>query len=525
MSTAARSTVKPEEVRTAVAKLAGLEAAEVPVRETHISWVFLAGERAYKLKKPLALPFLDYATPARRRKMCTEEVRLNRRLAPSIYLGVCALVRAPDGLKLAPEGEPGAVEHVVQMRRFDERRTLAALLDRGELRREVLEEVGRLLARFHASCRPARSGTYGPRAVAHEVRRNLEELAAVTELRAEDTMIKSLELFTAAFIAAHTETLQARADRKRRREVHGDLRAEHVVVEREVSIVDCVEFDPELRTLDVADDLAFLVMDLAALGGDRYIGALVTAYREAGGDCGDDRLLAFFAVHRALVRAKVLLVRAAQHPPRSAAHGHASAQARDLLGLAKRFAWRARLPLVIVVCGVPGSGKSHLAAALAGESGLRRLSSDVIRKRLAGLPPTSRARAANYTTAASRATYSELGRQAAAEVACGGGALVDATFRHREDRAAFAAAFDAAAPLLFAECTAPPEVLTARAIERERDPLRVSDATLAVVLREQHAWAPLDDIAPTARITLETDRPVREILEELVARLDERVTD
>ena len=265
----------------------------------------------------------------------------------------------------------------------------------------------------------------------------------------------------------------------------------------EVSIVDCVEFDPELRTLDVADDLAFLVMDLAALGGDRYIGALVTAYREAGGDCGDDRLLAFFAVHRALVRAKVLLVRAAQHPPRSAAHGHASAQARDLLGLAKRFAWRARLPLVIVVCGVPGSGKSHLAAALAGESGLRRLSSDVIRKRLAGLPPTSRAPAANYTTAASRATYAELGRQAAAEVACSGGALVDATFRHREDRAAFAAAFDAAAPLLFAECTAPPDVLTARAIERERDPLRVSDATLAVVLREQHAWAPLDDVAPT----------------------------
>jgi aminoglycoside phosphotransferase family enzyme/predicted kinase len=523
VTSAARSTVQPDEVRAAVAKLASLPAAAVSVRETHISWVFLAGDRAYKLKKALALPFVDYTTAARRRRMCSEEVRLNRRVAPAMYLGVRALVRTQDGLELAPESDPRAVEHIVEMRRFDEQRTLAAMLDRGELRHEVLEEVGRTLAAFHASCLPAPSGRYGARAVAHEVRRNIDELLLVTELLAERALIKSLSRFTDAFIGAQSGTLQARADRGCTREVHGDLRAEHVVLEHGVSIVDCVEFDAELRTLDVADDLAFLVMDMAALGGERYVSDLVTAYRRAGGDCGGDPLLAFFSVHRALVRAKVLKVRAAQLPPGSSAHGHASARARDLLTLAKRLAWRARLPLVIVLCGVPASGKSHLAAALAAESGLRRLSSDVVRKRLAGLAPTSRAAPADYNVEASHATYAELGRLSAAEVARNGGALVDATFRHRDDRDAFAASFAGAAPLLFAECTAPPNVLAERAIERERDPLRASDATLRVVLREQSAWEPLDEVAANARLELDTDRPAQAILEDLVAALDERL--
>ena len=135
-------------------------------------------------------------------------------------------------------------------------------------------------------------------------------------------------------------------------------------------IVDCVEFDPGLRELDVADDLAFLVFDLAALGGERLGEVLVDAYRDAGGDPGSDALIAFYAAYRALVRAKIALVRGAQLPGTSAEHGQQSAHARDLISLAERFAWRARRPLIIVVCGVPASGKSHLAHALAERSGL-----------------------------------------------------------------------------------------------------------------------------------------------------------
>ena len=139
--------------------------------------------------------------------------------------------------------------------------------------------------------------------------------------------------------------------------------------------MDCIEFDPALRELDVADDLAFLVMDLVARGGEQFARTLVRAYRDAGGDPGHDHLIAFFAAYRALVRAKVSMLRAAQHPASSSEHGRESAAARNLLALAEQFAWRARLPLVIVICGLPAAGKTHLAGTLAEISRLPHLSS------------------------------------------------------------------------------------------------------------------------------------------------------
>ena len=511
----------PEELRAALARLTS---EPVEVRETHISWVFLAGERAYKCKKPLVLPFLDYGSAESRLQMCIEEVRLNRRLAPDIYLGVRAIVGTDDGLDLGDADDPDAIDYVVEMRRYDEQRTLAAALDRGELRRDDVLQVARTLAEFHARSEPVRGRERGARGIERQVDRNIEELLGVAALRGERAQIRTLARFMTAFLAARRRLLDARAARGRTRECHGDLRAEHVVLGPPVRVVDCVEFDPELRTLDVADDLAFLIMDLTVLGGERFAAQLLEGYRAAGGDPGDDPLVAFFAVHRALVRAKVLLVRADQHPAGSAAHGYASARARELLAVADRFAWRARLPLVLVLCGVPASGKSHLAAALAARSGLPRLSSDLVRKRLAGIRPTETASHEHYSAEFSRATYAELGRLAAGEVAQVGGALVDATFRHRADRDAFAEAFGGAAPLQYARCTAPAPVLAKRAVGRERDPARVSDASVDVVLRERWTWEPLDEVAPERDLALRTDRHTTRILADLLALLDERLS-
>jgi uncharacterized protein len=496
----------------------------VEVRETHISWVFLADERAYKLKKPLVLPFVDYRTAARRRIMCSEEVRLNRRLAPDVYLGVRAIVPDQAGLKLSLEDDPCAIDYVVEMRRYDEQRTLAATLRRGELRRADVTRLARTLAGFHERSEPAAGGEHGARAIELEVARNLEELLELAEFRAERQRIHSLSRFMAAFAGARAETLETRAAAGMTRECHGDLRAEHVVLDDRLSVVDCVEFDPALRTLDVADDLAFLVMDLTALGGQHFARQLIVDYRGAGGDCGEDSLLAFFAVHRALVRAKVLLLRAGQYPRASAAYGHAGAMARDLLSLAEQFAWRARLPLAIIVCGVPASGKSHLATALALQARLPHISSDLLRKGLAGIAPTARASRERYRSQFSRAVYSELGRRARAEVAQRRGAVIDATFRHREDRDAFAAGFVAAAPMLFVECVAPAEVLARRAAARDQDPSRVSDATLEIVLREHTSWEPLEEIPAQHHVALRSDRPVERMIADLMALLDERLT-
>ena len=499
--------------------------AAVEVRETHISWVFLAGQLVYKLKKPLVLDFLDYGSPARRREMCREEVRLNRRLAPDLYLGVRGVVPTADGVRLTDEDDPRAVDYVVEMRRYDETQTVAAKLDRGELRGRDVVRLGRLLVRFHEDAPRATPDRAPVLAAERRFERNLRELLVNVEQRGEIERVQSLERFAHAFVTAHAHTFVARASRGHVREGHGDLRAEHVLLGDHIRIVDCAEFDLGLRELDVADDLAFLVFDLAVRGGERFGELLVQAYRDGGGDPGPDPLIAFYASYRALVRAKVALVRGAQVPGTSAEHGQGSAHARDLIAVAERFAWRARRPLVIVVCGVPASGKSHLAHALAELSGLAHLSSDAIRKRLVGLAPTERAPRESYSSEWNARTYAELGNHARHELAANGGAIVDATFRHEPDRHAFVAALGGTAPIVFIECCAPAAVLVRRAAHREHDRRRISDAGLDIVLRERSSWEPLDEVPPSAQLTVRTDRSTERITGDVLALLDRRLIE
>lgn len=497
----------------------------VEVRETHISWIFLAGDLTYKLKKPLSLPFVDYSTPERRRFMCEEEVRLNRPLAPEIYLGVRGVLLTNAGVELTGPDDPRALDYVVEMRRFAERDTLAATLDRGELTQEQVHAVGSTLARFHAQASAVTDLESPVLAVERQFDRNLQELLACVEQRDEIGRAQALERFAHAFVSRHAQMFRVRATRGHVRQGHGDLRAEHVLLGATVQIVDCVEFDRTLRELDVADDLAFLVFDLAARGGQRFADVLVRSYREAGGDPGGDALIAFYAAYRALVRAKVALVRASQLPRGSADHGHQSAAARELIAIAERFVWEARAPLIIAVCGLPASGKSHLAAALAERSGLPHLSSDVTRKRLAGIRATQRAPTESYAAAWNARTYSDLAQQSSLAVWERGGAIVDATFRHRSDRQAFTAALDASAPVLFIECQAPRAVLTQRARCRDDDPARVSDADVEVVARQLESWEPLDEVRASDHVVLRTDRAVDRVIADAVALLDQRLLD
>lgn len=496
---------------------------EVLVRESHISWVFLAGDRAYKLKKPVVLPFLDYGTPERRRQMCHEEVRLNRAMAGDVYLGVRAVAAGADGFELAAEDDPRALDYLVEMRRFDERETLASRLRRGEVGAADIASIAATLADFHEHAPRVRLPGIPSLAVRRRLDENFHELLEAVEQRAELTRIFALQRFTRAFVLAHASLLDTRAFRGFTREVHGDLRAAHVLLQERVQVVDCVEFNRGLRELDVSEDLAFLVMDLAAHGAERYARALLDAYREAGGDPGQDRLVAFYALNRALVRAKVELAGAAQQMPHSAAQGRHSAAARELLALAERFAWQARLPLAIVICGVPATGKSELAKALAASSGLAHLSSDVTRKHLAGIEPHARGDQELYSRRFSALTYAELGTRAAAQVRAHGGVLVDATFRRRADRDAFAAAFGNAGPLLYVECTAPASVLAERAQARETEPHTVSDASVEVVRVEAERWQTLEEVDGESHITLRTDRSIQSILDDLLALLDGRI--
>jgi aminoglycoside phosphotransferase family enzyme/predicted kinase len=489
----------------------------VEVVESHVSWVFLAGERAYKLRKPVVFPFLDYGSAERRRHMCEEEVRLGRRLAPHVYIGVRPLVETAEGWALGEPGSEGA-EHVVEMRRFDERRTLAALIREHASNEEMMSAVARRVAAFHDAAEPAPPGSFDPEAVAATVSENFSTLLPYAPLLGRRAL-GAAHRFAVAFIHAHDGLLERRTEDGFVRDCHGDLRAEHVILEDDgVEVFDPVEFDPALREIDVSADLAFLLMDLIDAGTEALAQVLVDEYEAAGGDHGGRPLLFFYAAYRAWVRAKVACVRAGELPPGSARTEPLS-EARRFAELARRLAWRARRPLVIVVCGASATGKTHLAQAICALSGLPHLSSDVVRKQSVGLAPQERAPVEQYSEEASLSTYRELGARAAAHATSG--AIVDATFRRRSHRAAFGEAFDG--PALFVECRAPATVVAERAASREADPGRVSDATPAIAAAQLAEFDPLDEVAPERHLGLRTDRPRDDVLAELEAALDARL--
>jgi uncharacterized protein len=480
----------------------GGESAPAEVLETHISYVFLTPGRAYKLKKAIVLPFVDYGTRERRRDMCLEEVRLNRRLAPSTYLGVRAVVPAGGGFALADGGDARAVEHVVEMVRFKAAHTLDARVASGSATRADVERVAARIAAFHAGLPPAEGGAEAVAAVRAAAG---ETFSTLRSLGAPERAVRAGSRFSETFLAARGGDLVRRAEAGLVREGHGDLRAEHVILDGAVQVVDCVEFDPALRTVDVGADLSFLYMDLERLGSADLAGALLRAYRAAGGDPGDVGLVAFHAAQRAWVRAKVALIQRRR------------GEADVLLALGRRLAWRARGPLLLVVCGLSGSGKTTLAAELGTLSGLPVLSSDVVRKRLAGLDPEQRARPEHYGEEFSRRTYDELGRLAARRLEAGRGVVVDATFRRAAERALFLARLPAIQPL-FVECTAPDELRVGRLEERAPARSGGSDATPEVAAGQR--FEPLAEAAPGRHLVLRTERPPAELADEVESWLD-----
>jgi aminoglycoside phosphotransferase family enzyme/predicted kinase len=518
---AIRVETTPEQIAAAMSQPGFYDPAPpgVDVRETHISWVFLAGERAFKLRKAVVFPFLDYGTAERRLEMCEAELRLGRRLAPDLYLGLRGVVVRAGGFALTDPGAEDAVEHVVEMRRFDEARTLAALLERDEVGDADVRALARRIAEFHAASPPAPPGSFGAPEVAATVSENFTTLLAFADAIG-DPRLAAAHRFAVAFLHGHHAELAARSVCGHVREGHGDLRAEHVILEEgRVEVFDPVEFDADLRQIDVGADLAFLVMELAEAGRADLGRVLVDEYRTAGGDDGGDALLGFYAVYRAWVRAKVACLRAGELPEGEARLRELD-HARALAELGDRLSWRARHPLVLVVCGPPASGKTVLAEALSAASGLPHLSSDIVRKRLAGLDPEERAPLETYSETASLRTYTELGAAAAAA----GGAVVDATFRRRAHRAAFRDGYGEVVPEpVYVECRAPAAVIAERARRRERDPRSTSDATADLATGQLAGLEPLDEVAAHLHVAVRTDQPLAEVVDEVEAALDARL--
>ncbi len=446
--------------------------------ETHISWVLLGAGTAWKIKKPVRLPFVDYGTLEQRRHFCDEELRLNRRLAPSIYQGVARIT----GTRLAPtlDGPGPVLEYAVRMRRFPDGALFGEQLAAGTLRGEDVDRLAWLVVGFQRQAAPldASAGFAPPqqrRAVALAALNGAGAIATATEQALlRDWLIAS----AAALLPLWTARRQAGAVR----EGHGDLHLDNVVsVDGAVEAFDCIEFDPALRCIDVLDEIAFAVMDFSARGRDDCAWRLLNLWLDLTGDHGALPALRFAVVYRALARAHVAQLR-----------GDAGAGRRYL---DTALAWtRPAQPRLVITHGLPGSGKTFRSQQLLERDGAIRLRSDVERKRLFGLGLLERSSEHGldlYGGDATARTYDRLFTLARELLRAGYPTILDAAFlRSDERRQAHAVARELGVPFAILHCEAPPALLRERLLARRGD---ASEADVAVLERLQAADQPLTE--------------------------------
>ena len=474
----------------------------VQLVETHISWVLLADALAYKVKKPVQMPFVDFSTLALRKHFCEEELRLNRRLAPSLYLRVvpiCGSVHAPriDGL-----GEP--IDYALCMRRFAPGALLSERVAAGSVLPEQLESFARRLARFHEEA-PIALPTPGCDAAERVMAPVLDVLR---ELRrhVDGARVSALESWVATRAEALRETWSRRQLDGRVRECHGDLHLANVVLlDTEVTAFDCVEFDPALRQIDVMSDVAFLTMDLRANGRSDLAFRFLDAYLQCSGDYAGVPVLHFYEVYRALVRALVGCLRARSE-------NALAPSAPDYLACAERIASdpgnAARL---LITHGVSGSGKSTVALQLLAAAGAIRLRSDVERKRLFGMTALERStdRAQIYGADATGRTFDRLAQHARTALKAGYPVIVDAAFLRREERASFRAlAAELDVPFTILDCTADEARMRERVALRTASGGDPSEADLEVLKRQLQFREPLSADECAFVIEAITDQPI-----------------
>ncbi len=461
----------------------------VEVCQTHISAVFLTERHAYKLKKPVNLGFLDFSTVEKRRHFCAEEVRLNRRLAPQVYLGVVPVTRAGNAVRFEGEGE--VIDWAVKMQRLPAEATLERQLEEGVVGTEAVEALARRVAAFHANAEsgPQVSACGRFEVVMGNARDNFRQSAGQVGHVISPTVFSQVCGWTLQALALARPLIEARAARGVPRDTHGDLHLDHVYrfPERpppdDLVIIDCIEFNERFRFADPVADMAFLVMDLIYHGRRDLARAFADAYFRAAGDEEGRELLPFYVAYRATVRAKVEGLKAAEPevPPAQRAAAGASARAHWLLALGE-LEERPRRPGLVLVAGLPGSGKSTLARRLGAEGNFTVIRSDVVRKELAGAATGDDL----YSPEWNERTYDECLCRAELILTEGGRVLVDANFRQEKRRRAFLdAARRLGVPALVLVCQASPEVVRGRLQGRQGD---ASDADWDVYLQLRATW-------------------------------------
>lgn len=481
---------------TALTRQLGAGGQPVQGFETHISWVLVARGHAYKIKKAVTLDFVDCSTLAARRHFCEEELRLNRRLSPELYLDVVKVTGNAAHPLLDGAGAGDALEYAVHMQAFGQDALWRRRLADGQLSAEEVDALASLLGGFHqqAAAAPVESEWGSPASIGAAAERTIETLAGLAADRSSQQAITRLRVWDAAQRQRLAVTFVKRKGAGMVRECHGDLHAGNILTTaRGVEVFDCIEFSEALRWVDVINDLAFIWMDLLFHGRRDLASRLLNGYLTITGDYAGLAVLAYYSVHRALVRCLVLLLRAAQLAPSDEADA-ARCEGLAYLGLAERLAAPGK-PAVAITHGCSGSGKTWFSRQAAACAGAVHLRSDIERKRLYGLQAGDRSGAlpgsSLYDAEATRRTYARLLALTRTVVQAGMVALVDAAFLAPALRQPFARYADrAGVPFLIFDLRASPTAMAQRLAGRARAVEDASDADAAVLARQlAHAQA------------------------------------
>jgi aminoglycoside phosphotransferase family enzyme/predicted kinase len=496
-------------------------AEDIQLLETHLSWVLLAGLYAYKIKKPVEFSFADFSTLEKRKFYCQQELRLNGRLAPELYLDVIPITGTPNAPHVGGDGEP--IEYAVRMKRFPQDALLSHAVEQGTLLTEHIDYLVQEVSEFHRLIGTAADDSpFGtPERILEPVEENFLQINMFLDDESQResefdivslrNRIESLQAWSEHEFAARKENFLSRKRNGFVRECHGDMHLGNMVLhDGAVTLFDCVEFNESFRWVDIISEAAFLVMDLEDRGRPDFAHRFLNGYLEQTEDYSGLAVFPFYLTYRALVRAKVACLRMGQEGLSQYEHKQLHEEFLSYLELAEQYTQSSE-PLLMITHGYSGSGKTFGTQPVVEELGAVRVRSDVERKRLFGLSPLekngSQAKEKLYSSDAGLQTYHRLQELAKAIIQSGFSVIVDATFLKRKDRDQFRQlAKQLSVPFIILDLPASVETLKQRVAQRAETGLDASEAGLAVLERQLQYGEPLSNDERSLAIVIDTEK-------------------
>ena len=482
--------------------------------QTQMSFVFLTDDYVYKVKKPVNLGYLDYTALEKRHFYCHQEVELNRRLCPDVYLGVVPIIKSKDSIRV--EGQGKAMEYAVKMRRLPQEAMMDVLLTKNQVSSEMVSSLAEKLGEFHRKAETnANISAFGS---LDAITQNTEENFTQTEKYIDNTISRErynhIKDYTQVFIKKNTPLFHKRVAGGRIRDCHGDLHAAHICFSNGICIYDCIEFNDRFRYCDVASEVAFLAMDLDHYGRADLSRSFVSTYVARSQDNELLKLLNFYKCYRAYVRGKVESFKLDDPYINEAEKRRTLAIASSYFDLANSYI-RSK-PVLFITTGLVGTGKSSLAQALAKRLGLVVISSDVTRKKLAGIPPAEHRfeefDTGIYSPEFSRLTYDTMLTEAKHILGEGGSVIIDASFiKAGERQKAKKLAQEINADFFIVECTLDEESIKQRLTQR-REQGSVSDGRWEIFEPQKRQFEPVVEVSPQNHVIIDTSQPVDKIV-------------